>query len=310
MFCLVILCTTPFVSARGDKKIEPKKTESKKTDTKKIAAQQKPQKKPELFVVDQIVAIIYGDDVTVIITKSDTEKLNLDGKPRTLPDSIFEQLVYMDALKFKIGADPEAVDRYIAMIMRENKLSQADITAMFRSAGYTFEEGRQQLSVMFAVNTVLDFKVKSRLIVPESKIISFYQEHPVYEEEAFLVERVFVPAADDVSAKEMQETVDRSLKLGKEIPGAEISSSFWVKRSEIAEDKQFLTTMQEGKLSRPEQIKDGFEMFKVLERKPECLVPLEKRYQEISGQLRKPLYDKLFEEYRKSLFDAASIVYY
>jgi hypothetical protein len=263
-----------------------------------------------LFIIDKIEAIIFEDNETAIITKSEVEKLTLEGKPRNLQDTIFERRVYMEAQKFKISADPSAIDRYIAMIMREHNLSHIDLVNMFKSAGYTYDEGREQLGIMFSVNTMLDFKIKSRLIVPEAQIVAFYHEHPQIEEAAYRIQRIFVPTTNTMTEKEVKELIERSLRLGKDISGAQYSSAFWIKKSEISHEKQFITTMNVGKLSKPRMVKGGFELFKLLEKCEESLVPLDKRYQEISEHLKKPLFEKLFEEYRNSLFDSASIVYY
>lgn len=290
VFASIIACLiTISLHARADKKITSK---------------------PELCLIDKIEAVIFGDENTAIVTKSDVEKLTLEGRPRSLPDIIFEKLVAMDAAKFKIMADEGAVDRYLTMIMREHNLSQADLIAMFRSAGYTYEEGREQLATMFAVNTMIDFKIKSRLIIPEAQIISYYKEHPIIEEAAYRIQRIVVQPKKTMSAAEMKDKVQRALQTGKEVPGIQVSTAFWIKHDDIAADKMFITTMKSGALSDPIKIKDGFEMFRLLEKREQREVPLEDRYNEISNELKKPLFEKLFQEYRKSLFDAASIVYY
>jgi hypothetical protein len=290
VFASIIACLiTISLHARADKKITSK---------------------PELCLIDKIEAVIFGDENTAIVTKSDVEKLTLEGRPRSLPDIIFEKLVAMDAAKFKIMADEGAVDRYLTMIMREHNLSQADLIAMFRSAGYTYEEGREQLATMFAVNTMIDFKIKSRLIIPEAQIISYYKEHPIIEEAAYRIQRIVVQPKKTMSAAEMKDKVQRALQTGKEVPGIQVSTAFWIKHDDIAGDKMFITTMKSGALSDPIKIKDGFEMFRLLEKREQREVPLEDRYNEISNELKKPLFEKLFQEYRKSLFDAASIVYY
>lgn len=264
----------------------------------------------ELFLVDKIEAVIFGDEATSIITKSDLEKLTLEGRPRTLPDIIFEKLVIMDAIKFKITADEGAVDRYLEMIMREHKLSQSDLIAMFRSAGYTYEEGREQLAAMFSFNTMIDFKIKSRLIVPEAQIISYYKAHPIIEEAAYRVQRIMVQPSKKMSDADMKEKVSRMIQTGKEVAGIQLSTAFWIKRDELAADKIFIAVMEPNMISDPVQINAGFELFRLLEKREEREVPLENRYEEISHELKKPLFEKLFREYRKSLFDAASIVYY
>lgn len=264
----------------------------------------------DLFLIDKINAVIYGDEVTSVVTKSDTERLSLDGAPRTQDAVILEHLIFSDAQKFKITPDEASVDRYIAMVQRENNLSVSDLEKMFAAAGYTFKEGRQQLGIMFAVNSMIDFKIKSRLIVPEAQVIAYYDANPVREEASYKLQRAFIPVPAGVKREAFEKDLAKRIKTGAALPAAQWSSPFWIKESEIAADKQFIISLPCGALSQAHAVDDGYEVFRLLEKKDEHLVPLEDRYREISDQLRRPLFEKLFDDYKKGLFDSASIVYF
>src|SRR3989304_1325054 len=110
------------------------------------------------ILLDSIKVVIYGVEGTEIITKSDVDRLSLEGKPRTLDDIILERLMYLDAKKFKMQPDEAAIEKHLGAIQRENNLSSNDLKQIFRSAGYSFEEGREQLGMMSAVNSIVDFK--------------------------------------------------------------------------------------------------------------------------------------------------------
>ncbi len=268
-------------------------------------------KEPELFLIDKIEAIIFDNDGASVITKSDTEKLTLEGKPQTLDDIIFTRRVYADASKYPFGKDKDAVDRYLEMVMRDNKIGLPDLERMFNAAGYyTYEEGREQFAIMFAVNSMIDFKVKSYLVVPEAQIIAYYKEHPIEEEAAYKIQRLVITDKKIVSTQDNKKRLKLALEVGKEIPGVKVSPAFWIKHDELAADKMFISTMITGDISDPVSIPEGFELFRLLERRERRIVPLEERYQEIAQELKRPLFEKRFEEYRKSLFDEASIVYY
>ena len=63
------------------------------------------------------------------------------------------------------------------MVQREHNLTIDQVKDMFASSGYTFEEGKQQLNILQSVNQMLDFKIRSHLIVPEREITKYYQAH-------------------------------------------------------------------------------------------------------------------------------------
>ena len=85
---------------------------------------------------------------------------------------------------------------------------------------------------------------------------------------------------------------------------------FWVNESDMADNKKFITAMKVGDTSMPQQAADGFEVFQLKDKREATMRSLQDRYREISDVLRKPKYEQLLNEYKKQLFDNASIVYF
>jgi len=260
----------------------------------------------DIFLIDKIEAVIYAPQETSIITKSELDRPGLDGQYKNTDQLVLEQLVYQDAKKYNI-IDEKMVDNYISAIQRQNNITLDDIKAMFKEAGYTYEEGRDQLSIVNAVNSMLDFKVRSKLIIPEKQAREYYDANPVFQEGRYKLQRIFIPFGDE-KEKKIEKRIMRQLKLGQDIVGAQYSDEFWVEGPDLSEDKQFIKDMSVGQISAPEKLDDGFELFKLVDKKAKMLVPFEDRYNEIADVLRKPMYEKLFEEYKKSLYDNAVIV--
>jgi parvulin-like peptidyl-prolyl isomerase len=179
---------------------------------------------------------------------------------------------------------------------------------MFKDAGYTYEEGREQLSVVNTVNSMLDYKVRSQLIIPEKQAREYYADHPVYQEDRYKLKRIHIPF-DQENEAELKQKIMQKLKMGQKIVGAGASSTeFWVEGPDLAAEKNFIKEMEVGQISTPERLEDGFEMFELLEKKDRELVSFEEQYNEIANVLRKPMYEQLFEDYKKSLYDNAVIV--
>lgn len=258
------------------------------------------------YLLDKICVVVFSEESTEIITQSDLERPGLDGSPRSLNDLILEKLVFADAKKMKIVADEEAVDRHLMSVQKDNNLTLDQLKEIFKSAGYSYEEGRAQFGVMTTVNSMLDFKIRSRLMIPEKEITAYYDEHPEIEEAQYKLVKTIVPYADDRE----QQQIKLNPPSKSTIAGLAWSEPFWITQSELAEDKQFITSLPAGAVAAPQETPEGFELFRMIERKEERLKPLLDRYQEITEALRKPRYDKLFAEYKKELFDNASLVYF
>ncbi len=264
----------------------------------------------ERYLVDTIRVVIFGQEETDIITESDLKRPSLEGALRSKDDIILERLIYLDAKKFQLLPDEEAINRHLQAVQREHNLSLDQLKQIFKNAGYTYEEGRQQFGVMATINSMLDLKIRSRLIVPDREITKYYDEHPERQEASYFIEKAFVP----FSSQESKQTLKKKLTAfaKHEGPFGDItwSEPFWINDSDLAEDKKFIALLNVDQISMPQETDGGFEVLRLKQKQEEHLKPLEERRQEISTILRQPRYEQLFNEYKKELFDNASIVYF
>jgi hypothetical protein len=261
---------------------------------------------PGAYLIDTIKVVIYSEEGTAFITKSDVDKPSLEGQPRTLDTLIFEQLVYEDAKKFKILPDDDEIDKHLKAVQREHNMTLDQLKSVFTSAGYTYEEGRKQFGMMSAINSMLDFKIRSRLIVPEKDVRAYYNAHPELEPASYLIQRAMVPFEPGMT----KQSVWKAAMQNEPSIEALWSTPFVIHKPDLAEDKMFITELAAGDISPAQDVVGGFEMFRMKEVRPERAKPLEERYQEIANLLRKPRYESLMEEYKKSLMDNAAIVYF
>lgn len=271
-------------------------------------------KEPDLAqyeTVDRIeVTIFFGENDVIIITQADLQRPNLDGSTRTLEDLIFENLVYLDAKRYGMLASVESGERYFKMLQQANNRSQEELKKVFEDAGYTYEDALIHLARLSIINEMLDFRIRSRLIVPEKEVLAYYKDNPVIDPVGYLVERIFIPyPTAPIKNMAMYKKVLRDhVKQGK-MPDAD-RVEFWVKQNELAEDKQFIAQLSDGELSQVQELEDGFELFLLKETRPERLLTLEERRLDIIRQLTQPRYEKLFNQYKESLRENATIVYH
>lgn len=260
--------------------------------------------------IDGIKSTIYTSNSVHITTESDPRRPNLDGTPRTLSSIEFEILVFQDAQdKPGILLDDTETDKGLQKLLKDNNMTMKQLENIFRDAGYTYAEGREQFKTMSTVNQMLDYKIRSRLLVPEKEIMAYYHKHPIYEDARYLIQRAFVPFSSLISKQKLKKQITAHLRGNDDEDfNIEWSPEFWVQEDELAQEKQFITQLAVGQISDPVEVDNGFEVFKLVQAKERYLKPIEQRYTEIANILRKPRYDKLFDEYKQQLFDSASIV--
>src|SRR5579872_472308 len=269
----------------------------------------------DAFVIDSIGAVVFGQAGTEIITLSDVHRPSLTGAPQSQEDIIFERLVYLDAQKFKIAPDEEAVDKYLLEIQKQNNLTLDELKQIFKQAGYTYQEGREQFKRLQTVKSLLDYKINSNLIVPRQEIEEYYRVHPLKQEAEYTLQYALVPYQSDKEGQyeDIVEFINAQMagnKKGVENPGIVWNEPFVMKQSEIADDKDFIFSMKVGSISMPRETASGFELYLLKDKKNERTATLEERQAEIIRALTQPKYEKLMNDYKKQLFDSVSILYF
>jgi len=268
-----------------------------------------PLQSDEPFLSDTIEAVVYGTDGAEIITKSDVDHPVIGGGIRTLDDIVFERLIFLDAKKHKIFPEEDLIDRYLLSLQRQNNLSEQDLIDIFAAAGYTLKEGREQFGMMQVINTMLDFKIRSNLIVSKKAVEEYYAQHPVVESASYTLERAFVPFDDHKTKKKQRKELTHFAKTGRGISGISWTEPFTLMAADLAENIQFITSMKAGQIAVIENA-GGFDLFKLVSIKPERLLSFEERYQEIADILRQPLYEEMMKAYKETLFDTTAILYF
>lgn len=268
------------------------------------------------YKIDGIECIVNGSQRKRIICESDIKRASLGGNQPgasrfdKIMHLVTEELSYQDALRYKIPIDDSVIYSYIDSISKKNNWSLEDVKSVFKASGYhTFEEGFEQLRIMYGSNAMIDGKVKQNLFIPEAQVIAYYNDHPEIEEAQFKIKIGLAPFSLRASKEELLAEINDAIEKKNEALMI-WKPAFWLKKSEIAEELSFITTMNAGDISAPQESKEGFEVYSIVKKKPEYLVPLKKRYAAIVDQLMRPKFEKLYAAYKQSLLDNASIVFF
>jgi hypothetical protein len=260
-------------------------------------------------LLDQIEVVIFGKEDVEIITTSDVNRPSLGGGYRSHDDIIFERSVFLNAKEMRMPQDEEAVDAGMAQMMREYNLTSEQLEEIFLASGYTFEEGRQQLQIMQTVNAVLDMKVRSNLIIPRKDVEAYYNAHPETIEATYTLERLFVPFVQGVSLVRQRQRIEHFLTTGKGNIVLDSGITFTINHSDVASHKQFIYDMGVDQIVLSQEMDEGFELLRLVNKMPERLKTLDESYRDIVDILRRPKYEELMKRYRETLMRNVSVVY-
>jgi len=266
--------------------------------------------KKALVFVDGIKAVVRGSEGTDLILSSELQRLRLDGNPNNLEEMITNYALYNEAKKYRLLPTAEEMTKQWNMMAEMNRKTPKELDEMVITAGFTPQEAKNEFAQMNAINSLVSFKVTGNLIVPEADVKAYYDENPEFEPAAFFVEYAVVPfsftKSKDEHLKQLQDVArkkDPNHLLKWQDP-------FWVKEDELAIEKKFITQLAIGEISQPAQTFDGFEFFRLVNKKEERLKPLDERYGQIVNILRKPKYLELMQTFQQNVRDSVSVIYF
>lgn len=267
-----------------------------------------------IVLLDEVKVIVHGPEAKTIFCASDEGRHGIDGRPKNIQNCIIEELIFQDAKKMKIPLEPEIVEEHLRRTMISFGLKPGDEDKIFAQEGFTPLEGRKEFEKIFAVQSMLDFKVKSDLVITEEQVIKYWEENPIVIEERFCIQTAFVSAAQKnkegikEGSQELEKRIDDLIKTGKSKLSITWSDAFWIKKSELAQDLEMITTMQKGEVIKIAQ-NQGYQLYKLVDYEPEKLVPLHERYREIVETLKRPMFEQKMKNYHQELLKGATIIY-
>jgi hypothetical protein len=302
---LILLMTVVHSSICDSVKAEPA-TSTPPASTKK---ENTGRNKKDRYIIDSIIAVVPSPEGNKVITQSELDRPAIDGTMRSKQDLVRNARLHNKAREYGMLPSETDIDEHLNSIKRENKMTHDDIVKLFDSAGYTFAEGREQLGEMSAISTFMSVKVHSRLLVPEREIRAYYDEHPEYLEPQFELQRGLMPFDMNMTKDEQREKIEATLRAGRSVPNIIWADAFWIDLVDLAEDKQFITQMQPGEVRLSQELVEGFEFFKLLDRRDRRLKSYEDRYNEIATLLRRPRAERMFSELEQQLEATMPVIY-
>jgi hypothetical protein len=261
----------------------------------------------DFMLLDQGVMVVSGPVTNTIITHSDVyDKLNLDGSMISLEQQIKMEIIRQEVISDKMPIDEMAADKYLANIQKVNNLSLDDLEELAGQCRRTFYELKQLLTLQYTYDFFLYHKFRAHLVPSDQDVIDYCNENPDIEQGYCVIQVAFVEFSiankDEVSDK--IETIVAGAISDKNI---EWSDPIKVNIKDIADDKLFIQDMQVGQIHCIED-KKVFELYKLVEKQDERIVPVADRKAFVVDILNRKMYENLLRKYEEHMIDNVALI--
>lgn len=272
-------------------------------------------------VCNRVVAIVNDEIITLYelnnrtreltgadpgIIKMQDKKIFLESQRKILDHLIDQKVARVKIKELGIKVTEREIDETIEEIKRDNSLTHEEFLASLRKQGSSYELYREKIKNELEGMQLVDFEVKSRIVIREERIREYFDNH---KEKFTSVEKVHIATIvllqdttsgqKDISTiyKEAEELVSR-LRNGEDFgelarkfskgPGANEGGDIgFLKTSQIdPELMKIIQGMSAGDISPPIIRPSAIQVIKLIERQGEGLKP----YNDVRGAIYGELY--------------------
>ncbi len=284
---------------------------------------------PQRTLVDKVAAVVNDDIVTLSEVKAAAAPYlaqnNDPARRKALYKDVLEQLISERLLAQQIKeADIRVgeadVDRAIKDILRQNQLSDAQLAQALEARGMTMARYREELKAQLIRLKLIDLKVRSRVVIPESDIKAEYESRTAGEEEETFVSisHLFFRWGDETSEEEKTRIKTQAEEARKRVTGSK--EDFAAVAKEVSQGPtasqggslgemsstglmaalaEPVKGMQVGEVSKPIETTGGIHVVKLNGRRKEK----KSNYQKMRAKIHQELYQQRVETQMKLWMD-------
>jgi len=263
--------------------------------------------------------------VTAEELKLKSEAAYLDARGKILEMLIDEKIAEAKIKELRIRVSDRQVDNYIEKIKRDNQLTQEDLVAGLEREGLSYEKYRERIRGDIERAQLLEYEVRSKIIIRDEAIQKYYEEH---KETFGVAEKVqlagiFLMRKNLKSEEEMRELymkaqdIAAQLKAGADFaqmaarysegPGAKEGGDlgqFTVAHLEPGL-KSIVEALPEGGISDPLVRPNGIQIIRITEKQTGKLRSLEEMKEAIHAILYQEEVNRRYQVWIKELRESA-----
>ena len=253
------------------------------------------------------------------------EKTYLETRRKTLDLLIDEKIALEKIRELGIEASPEEVDGAIERIKEANRLTHEDLVSGLEREGVNYETYRESIKSDLERRDLLNFEVKSRIIIREEKIREYYEQHKdeFRSEEKVHLAAILLRQEDPSNQDETRFLLGKAreivarLKSGEDFgelarkfsqgPGAEEGGDLgFFKTSQLDPELiEIIKKMSAGDISEPIVRPSSIQIIRLEEEEEKGLKPFGEVRDAIYGILYQEEVNKMYSSWTKKLRESA-----
>jgi len=278
-------------------------------------------------IYNRVVAIVNADVVTLYelntrmseftgmtpeALKRKSESQYVEMRRKILEMLIEEKIALEKIEELKITVPPKEVDAAIERVKQENNLTQEGMVAALKEQGQSYEEYRKKLKTELERIRLINYEVKSKIIITEEELKAYYDEHKdefstkgkVHLAMIFLQREDPADRDESRSLKEKARQIVQKIKAGEDFgtlakqfsngPGANEGGDLGVlKISEL--NPEMVATIKDlssGEVGAPIIGPGGIQIIKVIEKDKGG----EKSFDQVKNAIHSTLYRKKLDQ--------------
>ncbi len=253
------------------------------------------------------------------------EAMYRDARQKILELLIDEKIAQAKIKELRIQVSEKQVDNFLEKMKRDNQWTQEDLVAGLEKEGLSYEKYRERIKRDIERAQLIEYEVRSKIIIREEAIQKYYEEHKgtfgvaenVHLAGIFLMRRnlkseeemrELYRKAQDISAK-LKAGADFGQMAGtySEGPGARQGGDlgqFTVEHLE-AGLKSVVEALPEGGVSDPLVRPNGIQIIKVVKKQTGKIRSLEEMKEAIYGILYQEEVNRRYQNWIKELRESA-----
>ncbi len=288
-------------------------------------------------VCNRIVAIVNKDIITLHelnnkikqytglnpdhLTAEDKDRY-LQARRKILGLLIDEKIAHDKVKELGIEISEAEIDSYIENIKKDNHLTQEDLIKSLKEQGISYESYRKKIRSDIERMQLIEFEVKSKIVISDEKIKKYYEEHQdeFNTGETVHLAAIFIGLEGDPSDRDAVRKLYRKtdvimsrLRNGQDFgeladkfsqgPGAGEGGDLGVfSVSDLdPELKKIVESLPEGGVSKPIMKPSGIQIVKLIERQERGLKSLDKVKNSIYWKLYQDEVNKRYKSWIKGL---------
>ncbi len=250
------------------------------------------------FVIDEIKAIVEGPLHTDVILDSDVKRRSFDGAEHDINDLVLEYAKDQRAEQIGVTIEKEDVDRYLHSMAHGEDVSQETLAMQAKSFGFdTLDEFYEDLKRLYRANSAMEVEVRALLTVSEQEAQAYCDKNPAYKDGIFYLQTALVPLDEHVSKKKQKQELENPTNHAYKLDWSE---PFDILYKELAQDKEFIRTMEIGQIKAVE-LADGFQIYRLRNNIKPHVLTFQERRKDIINKLRDEKFKEVFKKYNNDI---------